>query len=172
MTSTSVDKLALAVALLALGATFWQAQAQIEHNHVSVEPRITSYFSNNGNKDQWGIYAFNNGMGNAFVESLDVFVDGKAVADHPYGKFFSAVTALGLDPLCFLIGGPRPNDAFQVGSEERLIEANPKAPMTCALNKLLLQAYARERVDYELVIKSIYGDRFKYRYSSNSQSAI
>jgi hypothetical protein len=172
VTSTNVDKLALAVALLALGATFWQAQAQIKHNHVSVEPRITSYFSNNDNKDQWGIYAFNNGMGNAFVESLEVYVDGKAVPDHPYGKFFSAVTTLGLDPLCFLIGGPRPNDAFQVGSEERLIEANPKAPKTCALNKLLLQAHARKRVDYELVIKSIYGDRFKYRYSTNSQTAI
>ncbi|WP_202369695.1 hypothetical protein [Pseudomonas sp. MWU318] len=167
-----MDKLALTVAALALGATIWQGQAQIKHNHVSVEPRITSYFSNNGNKDQWGIYAFNNGMGNAFVESLEVYVDGKAVADHPYGKFFSAVNALGLDPLCFLIGGPRPNDAFQVGSEERLIEANPKAPKTCALSNLMLQKYANERVDYELVFKSIYGDRFKYRYSKNSQVAL
>ncbi|WP_208101442.1 hypothetical protein [Pseudomonas koreensis] len=111
-------------------------------------------------------------MGNAFVESLEVYVDGKAVADHPYGKFFSAVNALGLEPLCFLIGGPRPNDAFQVGSEERLIEANPKAPKTCALSNLLLQKYANERVDYELVFKSIYGDRFKYRYSKNSQAAL
>ncbi|WP_448694950.1 hypothetical protein [Pseudomonas moraviensis] len=172
MTSTSVDKLALAVALLALGATFWQAQAQIKHNHVSVEPRITSYFSNNGNKDQWGIYAFNNGMGNAFVESVKVYVDGQPVPDHQYGQFFSAVTALGLNPLCFLVGGPRPNDAFTVNSEERLIEANPKAPEVCALNKLLLQAYASDRIDYELIVKSIYGDRFKYRYSKNAQVAL
>ncbi|WP_166219958.1 hypothetical protein [Pseudomonas atagonensis] len=172
MKSTHIDKLALGVALLALGATIWQANAQIKHDHVSVEPRITSYFSNNGNKNQWGIYAFNNGMGNAFVESLEVYVDGKPVQDHQYGKFFSAVTELGLNPLCFLIGGPRPNDAFQVGSEERLIEANPKAPKECALNNLLLQTYARERVDYELVFKSIYGERFKYRYSKNSQVPI
>ncbi|MEB2654691.1 hypothetical protein SOP89_25285 [Pseudomonas siliginis] len=108
MTSTSVDKLALAVALLGLGATFWQAQAQIKHNHVSVEPRITSYFSNDGNKDQWGIYAFNNGMGNAFVESVKVYVDGQPVPDHQYGQFFSAVTALGLDPLCFSYWWPTP----------------------------------------------------------------
>ena len=169
---THIDLLALGVALLALGATVWQGNAQIKHNHVSVQPRMTSYFSNNGNDNKWGIYAVNNGMGTGFVESLEVFVDSKPMPDHMYGKFFSAITALKLNPMCFLIGGPRPNDSFQVGSEERLIEANPVVSKECALDKLALQAGSAGRLDYELVVKSIYGDRFKYRFSTNTQTEI
>ncbi len=42
------DIVTLSIAVIALGLSIWQGNNQIEHNHVSVEPRVTSYFSNHG----------------------------------------------------------------------------------------------------------------------------
>lgn len=167
MKKIKTDISALVVAIIALGFSIWQGNRQIEHNHVSVEPRFTSYFSNNGKEDQWGIYIFNNGMGTGFVKKLTVLVDGKDVPDHEFGKFYSAAKVLGLNVFCFLYGGPRENDSFQVGEEIFLIEAQPKnqplVPKSCAKDRLLLKKYQRERLNYILHVESIYGDEFKYR---------
>ncbi|EEZ39133.1 hypothetical protein [Photobacterium damselae] len=162
----------LAIAAIALGFSIWQGNSQIEHNHVSVEPRVTSYFSNHGPEGKWGIYIINNGMGTAFVKSLDIKVNGKSVSDHEFGKFYQAVVDLDLNPMCFIMGAPRPNDSFQVGEEVSLIESNEKAKQSCARDYLLLREYQKNKLDYELVIESIYGDTFTYKYSKNQQVKI
>ncbi len=165
----------LVVAIIALTFSIWQGRAQIAHNYVSVEPRVNSYFSNNGKEDQWGVYITNNGMGTAFVKSLDVYVDGKIVPNHKYGKFYSAVLKLNLNPGCFMMGGPRPNDSFQVGDEQFLIEAKEYTtitPKSCPLNRLQLMEYQKTRLDYKLRIESIYGDLFEYHYAKNIQVGI
>ena len=156
----------LAIAVIALGFSIWQGNNQIEHNHVSVEPRVNSYFSNEG---EWGISIINNGMGTAFVKSLDIKVNGESVSDHEFGKFYQAVVTLDLNPMCFITGDPRPNDSFQVGKEVFLIKSNEKAPKSCNLDKFLLWEYQKNKLDYELVIESIYGDTFTYKYSKNRQ---
>lgn len=67
------------IAMISLGFAIWQGREEIRHNHISVEPRINAYFSNDGRKNQWGIYAINNGMGAAFVNGITVTVNGKPV---------------------------------------------------------------------------------------------
>lgn len=171
----TIDLLAIFVAAIALIFSILQGKEQINHNHISVEPRINSYFTINGKEDKWGIYVINNGMGTAFVSDLTVLVDGVPVADHEWGKFYSAVISLKLNPLCFIYGGPRPNDSFPVGKEQILIEGNkdnPIAPKTCPIDYLRLQEYQKERLDYQLKIKSIYGDTFEYQFSKNEQVDI
>lgn len=170
------DVSTLAVAIIALGFSIWQGREQIKHNHVSVEPRFTSYFSNSSKEKQWGIYIINNGMGTGFVNELNVFVDGVEVPDHEWGKFYSAISYLKLNPLCFLFGGPRKNDSFKVGEEVFLIEAQPEdvplVPKSCFNDRVLLIEYQKERLNYILEVKSIYGDEFKYMYSNNTQIKI
>ncbi len=77
MKSYRLDLSALVVAIIALGFSIWQGREQVRHNHISVEPRLTSYFSIDGKQKLWGVYVINNGMGTGFVEELNVFVDGK-----------------------------------------------------------------------------------------------
>ena len=175
MVKLKVDTTALFVAIIALGLSIWQGRAQIIHNHVSVEPRINSYFSSNKKDEQHGIYIINNGMGTAFVSKLDVYVDGQIVQNHEYGKFYSAVLKLKLNPFCFIVGNPRPNDSFKVGEEQFLIEARKKdllSPKKCPKEHGLLMEYQKNRLDYKLEFESIYGDRFKYSYAENIQIEI
>lgn len=65
------------IALLSLWFTWSQRQEQIKHNHISVEPRMNAYFSNDGRVNKSGIYIINNGMGTAFVSAISVTVNGK-----------------------------------------------------------------------------------------------
>lgn len=173
MRKFTIDLIALFVAVVALIFSIWQGRTQIENNHISVEPRINSYFTINGKEHKWGIYVINNGMGTAFVSNLTVLVDGVPVSDHKHGKFYSAVIALKLNPLCFIFGAPRPNDSFQIGNEQLLIEGNidnPMTPKTCPIDYLKLEEYQQNgRLDYRLKVRSIYDDSFEYQYSKNQQ---
>ncbi|WP_445495784.1 hypothetical protein [Photorhabdus sp. SF281] len=92
------------IASISLGFAIRQGKAEIRHHHVSVEPRINAYFSNDGRKKQWGIYAINNGMGTAFVTRITVTVDGKPVDAVEDNIFVGAVQALGLSANYFVIG--------------------------------------------------------------------
>ncbi|WP_072164792.1 hypothetical protein [Photorhabdus aegyptia] len=39
---------------ISLGFALWQERVEIKHHHVSVEPRINAYFSNDGRKNMSG----------------------------------------------------------------------------------------------------------------------
>lgn len=175
MPSIRIDLLAFFVAVIALLFSIWQGWSQIRHNHISVEPRINSYFSIDSKDDKWGIYLINNGMGAGYVVDLDVLVDGIVVPDHEWGKFFSAVVELQLNPMCFRVGGPRKNDSFKVGDEQFLIgrtKDSKLTPKSCPADRILLMQYQKSRLDYRLKFESIYGDTFQYQYSSNEQVEI
>ncbi|HBR6978674.1 hypothetical protein [Klebsiella aerogenes] len=158
------------IALLSLWFTWSQSQEQIKHNHISVEPRMNAYFSNDGRANKSGIYIINNGMGTAFVSAISATVNGKKVEPVAGNIFVGAVQALGLDIQCFVIGGPRPNDSFKVGEEIFLIEARG-TDERCSGDSLILRSAALDsaRLDFVLDIESIYGDRFRYVYSQNKQ---
>ncbi|WFQ78176.1 hypothetical protein PXH59_00590 (plasmid) [Xenorhabdus sp. SF857] len=160
------------IACISLGFTLWLGKEQIKHNHVSVGPRLNAYFTHNGKNDRekWGIYVINNGMGTAFVTSITVTVDGKPVNAVDNNIFVGAAQALGLDPNCFLIGGPRPNDSFKVGEEILLIETGD-SDKSCAIERLRFQLASQppQRLDFVLDIESIYGDKFRYTLSQNRQ---
>ncbi|HBQ8029078.1 TPA: hypothetical protein L8S82_004745 [Klebsiella aerogenes] len=158
------------IAIISLGFAIWQGREEIRHNHISVEPRINAYFSNDGRKNQWGIYAINNGMGTAFVNRVVVMVNGKPVEPVDNNIFFGAVLALGLNAKCFVIGGPRPNDTFKVGEEIFLVEARG-SDKNCAEDRLRVKWASQDphQLDFVLDTESIYGDKFRYTYSQNRQ---
>ncbi|WP_148244424.1 hypothetical protein [Enterobacter asburiae] len=158
------------IAIISLGFAIWQGREEIKHNHISVEPRINAYFANDGRKNQWGIYAINNGMGTAFVNRMTVIVDGKPVDTIDNNIFYGAVLALGLRAECFVIGGPRPNDSFKVGEEIFLVEARG-SDTSCAEDLLRLKRASKDPhlLDFVLDTESIYGDKFRYTYSLNRQ---
>jgi hypothetical protein len=168
--------LASAGIIIAIGSLFftiWQGKEQIRHNHISVEPRVNAYFANDGRINKSGIYIINNGMGTAFVSAISVTVDGKKVNPINNNVFLGAVSDLGLNAKCFVVGGPRPNDSFSVGDETILIEARG-TDKSCSLDSLMLMLATLEssRLDFALDIESIYGDKFRYIYSENKQVRI
>jgi len=170
---TLIAFIAIILASASLGFTIWQGKQEIKHNHVSVEPRINAYFSNDGRKNMWGIYIINNGMGTAFVKNLTVRVNGEPVDAVEGNVFVGAVKALGLNAGCFIIGGPRPNDSFKVGEEIFLIEARDfDAKCSGDLITLRLASMNPKRFDFVLDTESIYGDKFRYVFSQNHQSRM
>lgn len=158
------------IAIISLAFAIWQGREEIRHNHISVEPRINAYFSNDGRKNQWGIYVINNGMGTAFVNGLTVTVNDKPVDAIDNNIFVGAIQALGLHAECFVIGGPRPDDSFKVGEEIFLVEARG-LDKNCAEDRLRLKWASQDphQLDFVLDTKSIYGDKFRYTYYQNRQ---
>lgn len=158
------------IAVCSLFFTAWQAREQIRHNHLSVEPRLNAYFSNDGRVNKSGLYIVNNGMGSAFISGITVLVDGKKVEPVMDNIFLGAVDALGLNITCFVAGGPRPNDSFRVGEEIFLIEARG-TDKKCGADtlRLRLASLKSSRLDFILDIESMYGDKYRYIYSANRQ---
>ncbi|QGT83979.1 hypothetical protein [Pseudomonas coronafaciens] len=172
MEKLNIDRLSLAIGVCALGLSLWQGYQQKVQNHIAVEPRINAYFKVDGKTDQNGLYIFNNGLGPAYVESIEVTVDGRPVTDASYGRFGGAVDSMRLGTDCLTIGGPRPNDSLKLGEEVGLIEISKNAPSACAITKLLLGVKIQKHLDFNLIIKSIYGDRFRYNFKNNIQTAL
>lgn len=166
--------LSIAVAGCALGLSVWQGYIQRVHNHVSVEPRINAYFQSNEGNHTHGLYLINNGMGPGYVESLDIYFDGKLVSGanqmEPW-RFQTAMPGLGLaNKACLVVAGPRPNDSMRVGEEIQLITLGTGSPLDCLLTKAALLNADWSRLDFVLKVKSIYGDRYSYRFKSNTQT--
>jgi hypothetical protein len=162
----------VSIALFAFGFSIWQGVIQRTHNHVSLEPRINAYYSNDGKEDQEGLYIINNGMGPAFVENFEVSVDGRAIPSGAPWKLGTAMIALGLDANCLTIRGPRPNDSFKAGEEMALIEISKGAPKTCSITAYRMRKAFTENLDFTLTVKSIYGDRFEYKLKENLQQPL
>ncbi len=172
MEKSHIDKLSLAIAVCALGLSLWQGYQQRVQNHVAVEPRINAYFKLDGRTDQNGLYVFNNGLGPAYIESLEVTVAGSPVTGNSYGQFGDAVQSMRINTDCLAIGGPRPNDSLKLGEEIGLIEISKNASSACAITKLLLGAKIQQQLDFTLIVKSIYGDRFQYNFKKNIQTEL
>lgn len=166
----------LIVAACALGLSVWQGYVQREHNHVSLEPRVNAYFQSNEGQGVTGLYIINNGIGPGYVESLDIYFDGKLISSpnqmEPW-RFASALQPLGLaSQSCIAVAGPRPNDSLKVGEELQLIAIGKGAPMDCVMAKSALLRADWSRLDFVLKLKSIYGDHYTYRFSKNGQDEI
>ena len=162
----------VAIAVFALGFSIWQGIIQRTHNHVSLEPLINAYYSNDAKAEQEGLYVINNGMGPAFVEHFEVRVDGKVMPDGDLWKLGTALAPLGLNAGCLTIRGPRPNDSFKAGEEIALIELSKNAPAVCSLTAVKMRAAFAEHLDFTLIVSSIYGDRFEYILTINSQHPL
>ncbi|ELV2175703.1 TPA: hypothetical protein ACQ726_002565, partial [Escherichia coli] len=94
---TILASVGIIVAVFSLYFTQEQSKEQIKHNHISVEPRINAYVSNDGRINKSGLYIINNGMGTAFVSNITVMVDGKKIDPVGDNIFLASVHALGLD---------------------------------------------------------------------------
>ncbi|GFZ62896.1 hypothetical protein PSE10A_54070 [Pseudomonas amygdali pv. eriobotryae] len=161
----------VSIALIALVFSASQLYLQRIQNHVSVEPRLNAYYTNEAKLDNEGFHIVNNGLGPAFVESLDVMVSGKKV--DASRKFSEAGRLLGLNTECLSMGEPRPNDSIKTG-EEILLLGVPKAgdASKCAKTRLDLFLMKPGSLDFIITVKSIYGDRFKYQFSKNVQESL
>lgn len=171
MNQRTTNVATVSLALIALFFSASQLYLQRTQNHVSVEPRLNAYYTNEAKLDNEGFHIINNGLGPAFVESLDVMVDGKKV--DAIKKFSEAGRLLGLNTECLSAGEPRPNDSFKTG-EEILLLGVPKAgdALKCAITRLDLFFMKPGSLDFIITVKSIYGDRFRYQLSKNVQKGL
>lgn len=170
MQQSAANIATVSIALVALFFSAGQLYLQREQNHIAVEPRLNAYFSNEKKAGNWGIYIFNNGFGPAYVEKIDVFVDGKKIEGEK--KFYQAAVLAGLDGNCLSIGEPRANDTFKLGEEIPLIIVPKEASLLeCSGTRLALITLAR-KLNFTVGIQSIYGDRFTYSLQENRQTRL
>ena len=102
--------------------------------------------------------------------SLRVLVGEGANQMEPW-RFQTAMPGLGLaNKACLVVAGPRPNDSMRVGEEIQLITLGTGSPLDCLLTKAALLNADWSRLDFVLKVKSIYGDRYSYRFKSNTQT--
>ncbi|MBL0797821.1 hypothetical protein [Pseudomonas sp. B7] len=161
----------VSIALVALFFSAGQLYLQREQNHIAVQPRLNAYPTNEQKLENLGLHIINNGLGPAFMESMDVIVDGVRIEGD--GKFFQAAAKLGLVPGCLSISEPRPNDSLKTGEEISLIGVPKSAPaLQCASTRLRLMSITSGRFDFTLTVKSIYGDRFSYNFKRNIQTPL
>lgn len=158
----------VSIAVIALIFSASQLYLQRVQNHVSVEPRLNAYYTNEAKLDNEGVHVINNGLGPAFVESLDVMVNGREIEGSR--KFFEAAKSLGLDTECLSTGEPRANDSLKTGEEILLLGVPEDGDsIKCAITRLKLGRLKPNSLDFILTVKSIYGDRFTYQFSKNAQ---
>ena len=73
----STSAVVISIAEFILSIT--QSCSTIRHYHVSLEPRLHAYFSNEEQRDRFGIYLINNGLGPAYLTEFQVYLDNKPV---------------------------------------------------------------------------------------------
>lgn len=67
------------IAMCALGLTLWQANIARHHNKLSVKPHLTTWGRTDYENHVYSVELLNNGIGPAFIESFEIFVDGKLI---------------------------------------------------------------------------------------------
>jgi hypothetical protein len=171
MKQSTANIATVSVAVVAVLFSAGQLMLQREQNHIAVEPRLNAYPTNEQKLENIGLHIINNGLGPAFVESLDVMVDGNRIEGE--GKFFQAAAKLGLTLDCLSISEPRPNDSLKTGEEISLIGVPKTAPaLKCEPTRLSLMSITKGRFDFTLTVLSIYGDRFSYNFKRNIQTSL
>lgn len=87
------------VALAALGVSVWEGVANRRHNRLSVMPRLSLELHLAGSKGQFGLSAFNAGLGPALLMGCELRVDGVEVKVRDDDGWNDAISCLHLSQL-------------------------------------------------------------------------
>ena len=156
---------AVVISIAAFILSITQSCSTIRHYHVSLEPRLYVYFSNEEQRDRFGFYLINNGLRPAYLTDFQVYLDNQPVSPAAFGDFQSLLEKLNLNPLCFVWVYYAKGTALENGKEHFLIRARKPQADECSIDKLGLFYANRKRIKIVLAFESIYGDKFTYTYT-------
>ena len=155
---------AIIISLSALGLSFVQSYTIIKHNHVSLQPRLHAYFSNEEQNDKFGIYLVNNGLGPAYIKEFKVYLDNKILSETKFGYFQPLIDKLNLNQSCFAWGYLVKDSALDNRDDLLLIRAKNAGADECSVDKIGFFTNLK-RIKIEIAFESIYGDKFTYTYN-------
>ena len=157
---------AFLISLVAIIISSVQYCAVTKHYHVSLQPRLHAYFSNEEQQNKFGIYLVNNGLGPAYIQKMKLYLDNDVLSETEFGSFQSLIRKLNLNPLCFVWGIIKTKDVSISNKEEHfLIRARNPGADECSVDKLALFFTNLKRIKIEIEFESIYGDQFTYTYN-------
>jgi hypothetical protein len=152
--------IAIIISLSSVIFTYQQMATTIKHNHVSVEPRLYAYFSNEEQKNQFGIYLVNNGLGPAYIEEIKIYLDDEVLPKPEFGFWQSFIKRSNLNPLCFVWRIPGKSTSIKSEEEYFLIRARTAKADECSGDKVIFFEKLKQ-LKIEIAFESIYGDKFR-----------
>lgn len=148
-TADLIAALGIFIALIALGATFYQAYISRDHNRRSVRPALVIHIDNIANS---GYYLQNCGTGPAFISAIEYFIDDKTVPD--IESFKKEIVGIGTD----------------LGIKAEATTCDPEQPIGIGERSFQLVRFIAddpavrtrmyERIRLVVRYKSIYGEEF------------
>lgn len=177
---SNLERITLAIALLALLASAWQgfsakrsaeeSQAQTElvrqQSHQSVRPLLQA--SPQFERDRAGLFLRNLGLGPAVITRFTV-KGGSLTLPGPTSEWITLLDELKQPPECYRVAWPRVGDILAVADTIPLVSVRPDAPPACMAfaSKLFI---GPSSFTVEIEYKSIYEEPFKM--SAESSVAI
>lgn len=149
------------VAVTSLVFTYRQISLSEAHDRISVQPRITLSFQNDGKRDRKGWYMSNNGLGPAYFTNFQLYVDNLPIQSKFLVGWIEALQKLGLRDQCFSTAWTPARTSVASGNEvdEPLLRLDMSKDSTCDVEFAKL-FFNLKRLKVKIDYQSIYGENF------------
>ena len=151
---TIVSLSAIIIAIASIGVTIWQGIETRKHNRLSVRPGLEITFGLD--KDNFGYFLTNNGLGPAIITYKKLFVDGKEVHYTGFSGYDEFISKLGLNDHKVSHTGIYPGKTIKANEKVYIIRFFLKEKDN--VETLLPNIY--NRVNIEIGYKSMYDESY------------
>ncbi len=177
ISSLIVSVCGVVVAICALGLSFYMGWLQKNNYEISVQPYITVVPTVEPQKNEYGFYIYNAGMGKGYVKKIEYFLNGRKVQGDNLDILKQVVNYFGFNEDCFSYGNPRKGDSVSLDEMNPLLALNASVASLSQCKKTYQEFYKVLRADnvvftVRLWYGSIYNISYMYDSSDNSQKKI
>ncbi|WP_392440372.1 hypothetical protein AABD61_08360 [Edwardsiella piscicida] len=177
ITSLIVSICSAIIALCALGLSIYMGWLQKNNYEISVQPYITLVPTIDPEKNEYGFYLYNAGLGKGYIENIEYFLNGKQVEGDNLDALIQVVNFFGFNKDCFAYGNPRKGDSVSLDKMNTLITLGTGVDSLAQCKKTREGFYKALRnqnnaFTIKLRYKSIYNISYVYDSFNNSQRKI
>ena len=147
---------AILISLATMAIYLYQTHLIQKQQHASVMPYLRMGYSHD--EDRFEMMVFNEGLGPAFIEEINVYYDKKKYANKDIPDFFQT-EYLKKDTIYMTYANVGTGMLFAAGKDITIISKLKSIEDTKKLKKIFFQ----ENLEMEIIYTSIYGDKWKVR---------
>lgn len=177
ISSLIVSVCGVIVAICAFSLSFYMGWLQKNNYEISVQPYITIVPTVEPQKNEYGFYIYNAGMGKGYVEEIEYFLNGRKVQGTNLDILKQVVNYFGFNDECFSYGNPRKGDSVSLDKMNPLLALSSGVASLSQCKKTYQEFYKVLKTDnmaftVRLRYRSIYNISYIYESSDNSQKKI
>ncbi len=149
---------AFLISLMTLGVFVYQTRLMRQQQHLSVLPYLSVSFRAMSSPD-FNVVLANEGIGPAFVESVKIKYEGKTY-DMDLPKFLANHVPAMDTVKNYFFSNVYPGRMIPAGEDIEVLSANNSMKTANDLEKVLAEL-SENGLDYEIIYRSVYNDRWK-----------